>query len=128
MKYDRAMGALRIAWSLAMILMLGAMRERSKVPTPPLPQLGMAGRWMLSAPNAPPCGMEFEGEPGRQDGVIRPDGGCPGTFLHEPPLESLAQDTLTIVDDENKPLAELKLAEGGFAGQSTAGMPVTLAR
>ena len=25
----------------------------------------MAGRWMLSAPNAPSCGLEFGGAPGR---------------------------------------------------------------
>ncbi len=71
--------------------------------------------------------MKFEGEPGRQDGAIRPEGGCPGNFYTSRHW-SLAQDTLTIVDHNNAPLAQLKLAGDRFAGQSTAGVPVTLAR
>ena len=86
----------------------------------------MAGRWMLSAPNAPPCGMEFEGEPGQQQGAIDPDGGCPGNFFTSRHWTFGAGHTLTIADHDNQPLAQLNLAEGRFAGQSTAGMPVTL--
>jgi hypothetical protein len=121
------MGALRIAWSLVMTLLLGACASEGPTPPAPSPQFAMPGRWMLSAPNAPPCGMEFEGEPGQPEGAIRPDGGCPGNFFMSRHW-TFAQDTLTITDDNNEPLAALKLAEGGFAGQSTTGLPVTLAR
>jgi Protease inhibitor Inh len=121
------MGALRIAGGLVMTVMLGACTNDGATPPAPLQQFVMTGRWMLSAPNAPPCGMEFDGEPGRQEGAIRPDGGCPGNLFMSRRW-TLTQDTLTIADDNNEPLAALKLAEGGFAGQSTAGLPVTLAR
>ena len=41
---------------------------------------------------------------------------------------AFAQDTLTIANDKNEPLAQLKLSGGQFTGQSTAGTPVTLTR
>ena len=41
---------------------------------------------------------------------------------------ALAQDTLTIADHDNEPLAQLTLAQDRFQGTSTAGMPVTLTR
>jgi hypothetical protein len=87
----------------------------------------MAGRWMLSAPNAPACGMNFEGAPGQTQGAIEPEGGCPGKFFMSRHWQ-LAQDQLTINDHENEPLAQLKFAGGHFEGQSTAGTPVRLAR
>jgi hypothetical protein len=120
-------GARRIAGGLVMTVMLGACSSEGPTPPAPLQQFVMAGRWTLSAPNAPPCAMEFEGEPGQQEGAIRPDGGCPGNLFTSRRWH-LVLDTLTIADDKNQPLAELKLAEGGFAGHSTAGLPVSLAR
>ncbi len=93
----------------------------------PTPQLDLSGRWMLSAPNAPACGMNFEGAPGEKQGAIEPEGGCPGTFYKSRSWQ-LAQGQLTINDHENEPLGQLKLVGGYFQGQSTAGMPVTLKR
>ena len=82
---------------------------------------------MLAAPNAPPCGMNFGGAAGAQQGSIAPEGGCPGNFFMSRHW-TLAGNVLTINDHEDKPLAELKLAGAGYEGQSTTGTPVTLGR
>ena len=88
----------------------------------------MAGRWTLAAPNTPSCRMTFALAPGRSNqGAIQPEGGCPGELFRSRSW-ALAQGTLTINDAGNQPLASLKLAEGGFQGTSTAGLPVTLTR
>jgi hypothetical protein len=87
----------------------------------------MAGRWILAAPNAPTCGMNFAGAPGAQSGSIVPEGGCPGNFFTSRRW-TLDQGTLMISDDENQPLASLSFAGGRFEGQATAGMAVTLSR
>ncbi len=61
------MGARRIAGAIVMALMLAACAsEQGPTPPTPLPQNDMTGRWMLAAPNAPACGMEFDGAPGQQ--------------------------------------------------------------
>lgn len=123
----------QIAGGLLVALMLaGCSGEQfsfgSSAPVAPLPpDVDMAGRWMLSAPNAPACGMNFAGSPGAREGTIAPEGGCPGKFFmsHHWTLE---QGALVISDQENTPLAQLKFAGGRFDGQSTAGTPVTLTR
>ena len=120
----------RIAGSVVMTLMLAACAiNDGPTPPPPQPQNDMTGRWMLSAPNAPACGMEFQGVPGQLQGTINPEGGCPGKFFTSKRW-SFAQDTLTltIADQNDQPLAQFALSDGRFAGKSTAGMPVTLSR
>jgi hypothetical protein len=97
------------------------------IPAAPTPTDDMTGRWFLAAPNAPPCGMNFGGAPGAQQGTITPDGGCPGKFFTSRRW-TFEQGALVINDDENKPLAHLTLAGGRFEGQATAGMAVTLSR
>jgi hypothetical protein len=87
----------------------------------------MTGRWILAAPNAPPCGMNFAGAPGGLAGTVEPEGGCPGRF-YTSRRWTLDKGTLTINDDENQPLARLSFASGRYEGQATAGMPVTLTR
>ena len=87
----------------------------------------MAGRWILAAPNAPSCGVNMNGAPGAHQGNVVPEGGCPGNFYTSRHW-SLDAGTLTIVDDENLPLASLTLAGGHFEGQATTSMPVTLSR
>ncbi len=87
----------------------------------------MTGRWILAAPNAPPCGMNFAGEPGALDGAIEPEGGCPGNFFTSRHW-TLDKGALTIDDQENRPLAHLTYSDNRFAGQATAGTPVTLSR
>ncbi len=120
----------RTAAGAAVALMLGACAtEQGPTAPTPLPQSDVTGRWMLAAPNAPPCGMEFEGAPGQTQGTINPDGGCPGNFYTSRnwtfTLDTL---TLTIADTKNQPLAQLKLSGAEFTGQSTTGLPITLSR
>ncbi len=92
-----------------------------------MPENGMPGRWMLAAPNAPICGMNFAGAPGARDGSVSPEGGCPEKFFMSRRW-ALDQDALAINDQDNQPLAKLSYAGGRFEGQSTAGTPVTLSR
>lgn len=87
----------------------------------------MAGRWILAAPNAPVCGMNFAGAPGARDGTVSPEGGCPGKFFMSRRW-TLEQGALVINDEDNQPLANFSNAGGRFEGQSTAGFPVTLSR
>jgi hypothetical protein len=87
----------------------------------------MTGRWILAAPNAPPCGMNFAGAPGALAGTVEPEGGCPGRF-YTGRRWTLDKGALTINDDETQPLARLSFASGRYEGQATAGMPVTLTR
>ena len=93
----------------------------------PAPDTSMAGRWILAAPNAPSCGMNFAGAPGARDGTVTPEGGCPGNFFMSRGW-TLEQGALLINDEDNQPLANLSETGGRFEGQSTAGMPVTLSR
>ena len=91
------------------------------------PDTGMAGRWMLAAPNAPSCGINFAGPPGAREGTVSPEGGCPEkSFMSR--RWSLGSGGLTIVDEDSQPLATLSYANGRFEGQSAAGTPVTLSR
>jgi hypothetical protein len=123
-------GGRRIAGCIVVAVMLAACATNDG-PTPPAPQPqnDMSGRWMLAAPNAPPCAMEFQGVPGQLQGTINPDGGCPGKFFTSKRW-TFTQDTLTltIADQNNQPLAQLALGDGRFTGKSTTGMPVMLSR
>ena len=85
----------------------------------------MAGRWILAAPNAPSCGLNFNGSAGAREGTVSPEGGCPGKFFMSRRW-SLASGALTIVDEDSQPLATLSYANGHFAGQTATGLPVTL--
>jgi protease inhibitor Inh len=94
---------------------------------PQQPETGMAGRWIMAAPNAPTCGMNFIGPAGARSGNVSPEGGCPGNlFLSRRWM--FEADVLVIDDDENNPLARLNAAGGRYEGQSTAGLSVSLAR
>jgi hypothetical protein len=87
----------------------------------------MTGRWILSAPNAPSCGLEFGGAANARTGPVAPDGGCPGNFYMSRRWE-MDGSVLTIADDENQPLAQLRPGGTRFEGQSIGGAPITLAR
>lgn len=93
----------------------------------PEPELVMPGRWMLSAPNAPACGMNFSGKPGATEGIVSPEGGCPERFFTSRRWQ-LQQSALTISDDDNNQLASLNYASGRFEGKSNSDTPVTLDR
>jgi len=122
---QRAKGGLIVA--LMMLAGCAGSTQVSEPAAPATPKLDMNGRWMLSAPNAPSCGMTFEAPPGAREGAIRPEGGCPGDFFMSRHW-TLAQGQLTINDHNNAPLGQLTLSGDSFAGKSTAGAPVTLAR
>ncbi len=87
----------------------------------------MAGRWILAAPNAPSCGINFSGAPGAQGGKLTPEGGCPEKFYLSRSW-ALEQNTLVISDESGEPLAQLTFANGRFDGQSASGTPLTLQR
>ncbi|MEP7030590.1 MAG: AprI/Inh family metalloprotease inhibitor [Pseudolabrys sp.] len=88
---------------------------------------GMSGRWMLAAPNAPMCGMNFGGAASAREGSVSPEGGCPEKF-YQSRRWTLQDTALMIVDDQNNALAQFNLAGARYEGQSTAGTPVTLTR
>jgi hypothetical protein len=87
----------------------------------------ITGRWILSAPNAPSCGLEFGGAAGARAGSVAPDGGCPGNFYMSRRW-AIEGGVLTITGQESQPLAQLKVVGSRFEGQSRTGTPVTLSR
>ena len=87
----------------------------------------MGGRWILSAPRAPTCGMEFGSALGAREGTVKPEGGCPENFYMSRRW-AFDQGKLMIKDEDNAPLAQLDFSGDRFAGQSTAGTPLTLVR
>jgi hypothetical protein len=91
------------------------------------PAVAMTGRWMLAAPAAPPCGLEFGNGDNAQSGTITPDGGCPGQF-HRSRRWAFEDGLLVIKSDDNEALARLEHAGGRFAGRAMDGIAVTLAR
>ena len=96
-------------------------------PPPGAVDLTIVGRWMLAAPNAPACGLNFTARPGATEGSVAPEGGCPERFFTARRW-SLQQSTLTITDDERTPLAQLTLNGDRYEGKSATGTPLTLAR
>ncbi len=94
---------------------------------PAATELVMPGRWMLAAPNAPACGMNFTGKPGANEGTVAPEGGCPERFFTSRRW-SLQQGSLTISDDENNQLAQFSFSEGRFTGKSSSDTPLTMTR
>jgi len=87
----------------------------------------VTGRWILSSPNSPSCGLEFGGAAGARAGSLAPDGGCPGNFYMSRRW-AIEGGVLTITGQESQPLAQLKVVGTRFEGQSSAGAPVTLSR
>jgi hypothetical protein len=99
----------------------------SSAPAPAPIDASMTGRWILTASNAPSCGLEFGGASSARTGSVTPDGGCPGNFYMSRRW-ALEGGALTITSDQNQPLAQFKSAGTYFEGQSAAGTPVTLSR
>ncbi len=124
------MTGIRAASAALMALMLAGCAG-GQSPLPDTPAAGadaaMPGRWILAAPNAPVCGLNFAGAPGKPDGTLAPEGGCPERFFTSR-LWTLDQGTLTIKDDENNTMATLSFTGGRFEGKSAAGTPLILTR
>ena len=126
------MAAVRAGNGVLVALMLMACAAEqfslgSSAPTSATTDSSIPGRWILSAPNAPSCGLVFSGAPDARSGRVAPDGGCRGNFYMSRRW-AIEGSVLTIAGEENQPLAQLKLGGSRFEGQSTAGVPVTLAR
>jgi hypothetical protein len=117
----RSTGSIVIA-----LLLAGCAGGALENATPAAPPAEMAGRWILAAPDAPSCGMNFKGALGAHLGTVTPEGGCPGRFFTSERW-TLERGTLLINDRVNQPLAHLTFANGRFEGQDTAGTAVTLA-
>ena len=112
---------------LALILEACSGTMTESVSELPKPQVDMGGRWLLLAPNAPSCGMEFRETAAGLEGTIAPEGGCPGNFFTSRHW-ALDQSGLVIKDHNAVPLAQLAFVGGRFQGKSTAGTQITLAR
>jgi len=95
-------------------------------PDKPSPTDVMDGRWILTAPNAPSCGLTFTA-PSPSGGSATPDGGCPERFYLSRRWQ-LADGTLTIVDGDNTPLGSFRVNGDRFDGRSDAGTALTLSR
>ena len=126
------MVVVRVAIGVLVVLTLtGCAGEQfslgSSAPAPAPVDDSMTGRWILSAPNAPSCGLEFGGAAGARAGSVAPDGGCPGNFYMSRRW-AIEGGVLTITGQESQPLAQLKVVGTRFEGQSSAGTPVTLSR
>jgi hypothetical protein len=126
------MTIVRTAFGVLVVLTLtGCAGEQfslgSSTPAPAPLDATMTGRWILTAPNAPACGLEFGGASSARAGTVTPDGGCPGNFYMSRRW-ALEGGALTIASDQNRPLAQLKSAGTHFEGLSSAGTPLTLSR
>jgi hypothetical protein len=103
----------------------GVLLDASEQSAPGAP-LSLAGRWMLAAPNAPACGVEFRSR-GGQAGDLTPDGGCPGN-LYLSRRWALADGTLTITSENDDALAQLQSRGEHFEGKTADGLPLVLSR
>ena len=117
---------LMLALTLTLAGCGGGTSLTSDPPDKPSPTDVMDGRWILTAPNAPSCGMTFTA-PSATSGSATPDGGCPERFYLSRRWQ-LADGTLTILDADNAPLGTFRVNGDRFDGKSDAGTPVTLSR
>ena len=124
MSYSRIVGA---AASLMLANCAGSASLPGSLSESDDQSAAMAGRWMLSAPNAPMCGMSFSQSSGAGSGNIVPEGGCPGNFYRSRRW-TLEQGALSIKTDEDERLAQLTFTGAGFHGQSAASTPISLTR
>jgi hypothetical protein len=96
-------------------------------PPPGAADLTIVGRWMLAAPNAPACGLNFNAKPGATEGSVAPEGGCPERFFTSRRW-TLRQSILTVSDDDGNALGQFSAAGERYEGKSSAGASLTLER
>jgi hypothetical protein len=94
----------------------------------PKPSDDITGRWVLSAPNAPFCGLNFAA-PGSmsKEGRVSPEGGCPARFFLARRYR-IDGDRLTVLDEANEMLGQLTATADGFSGTAASGDRITLNR
>jgi len=107
--------------------LMSAEDEKPQAVAAAMQDLGMEGRWMLAAPNAPSCGLTFTGPPGASEGRVTPDGGCPERFFLARRWR-LADGALTILDGDGASLGAFRNAGDRFEGRSAAETALTLSR
>jgi hypothetical protein len=93
--------------------------------TPAAPETSdFSGRWVLSAPNAPFCGLNFSAP---AQGRVTPEGGCPARFFLARRYK-LDGDKLTVSDENGETLGQLTASADGYSGTAAAGGPISLNR
>jgi len=78
--------AIRAAIGVLVVLTLTACAGEqlslgSSAPAPTPADSSIPGRWILSVPNAPSCGLESGGAPVDGRGKVGPDEGCPAASI-----------------------------------------------
>jgi hypothetical protein len=105
------------------------------------PPVELAGAWQLAAAAGGTCVMNFaDGAAGSRpgapatpagsrpgQGTIAPEGGCPGNFFTSRQW-TFEAGMLIIRDFQNRPLAQLSYAGGGFQGQDAQLGALTLSK
>ena len=93
---------------------------------PPANNLG--GKWMLTAPGADSCMMNFGAQPDAIEGTIAPDRGCPFNFPASRKWSYTAAG-LIIHDHNTLPLAKLSpVGPDRYEGRTSDGQEVMLSR
>ena len=118
-------GAAGLALALVLAGCAGGQSLLSGASTP-APE-SMNGRWVLSAPNAPSCGLNFAGSAGALTGTFSPEGGCPERFYLSRHW-AIGESGLTITDDNTNKHTTKTFSGGQFSGASASGTPVKLSR
>lgn len=121
-----AIAATLLTFALAACSTGGGAALGTSASNAPAAHLSMAGRWMLAAPNAPPCGVELRSRT-EQAGDLTPDGGCPGGF-YKARRWMLADGVLTVASGDYEALAQLESKGEHFEGRTADGLPLTLSR
>jgi hypothetical protein len=120
-------GSFARGFALATLLAGCASEQMTRADAPVASTADMSGRWVLSAPNAPTCGLNFTIRSGALQGLVEPEGGCPGKLFMSRRWQ-LTDGKLMISDNENAPLAHFVFINDSFQGQSSDGVAISLMR
>jgi hypothetical protein len=109
--------------------------DRPAIPSTPAsaaaggsPANNVGGKWMLTAPGADPCVMNFGAQPDAIEGTIAPDRGCPFNFSASRKWSHTAAG-LIIHDHNALPLAKLSpVGPDRYEGRTSDGQEVMLSR
>lgn len=98
------------------------------------PPVALTGAWQFAAATGGSCVMNFGSAPGSGpraaapgQGTIAPEGGCPGNFFTSRRW-TFEAGSLIIRDFQDRPLAQLSYAGGGFQGQDQKLGALTLSK